>query len=62
MKGQFLHCRQVAKWNQLVNLKGTLNLVSWNSNIQPENIVADFSKPILIVESVLNYQKITYKE
>ena len=41
------------------NLK---HVISWNANIQPENIVADFSKPIFIAECVLNDQKNAYKE
>lgn len=38
------------------------HIVSWNSNIQPKNIIADFSNLILITKSVLNDQKIRHKE
>ena len=38
------------------------HIVSWNSNIQPKNIIADFSNLILITKSVLNDQKIRHEE
>ena len=39
-----------------------VNVIKWNSNVQPENTNLDFSKPCIISDSDLRKQKSIFKE